>query len=51
MHKYRLILDESIHFGTIGRTGLGLTESYNARFVSGVSVCSELSACWTGKAN
>ncbi|KAH9029580.1 serine palmitoyltransferase [Lactarius pseudohatsudake] len=28
-HKYRLILDESISFGTVGRTGRGLTELYN----------------------
>ncbi|KAH8980692.1 serine palmitoyltransferase [Lactarius akahatsu] len=28
-YKYRLILDESISFGTIGRTGRGLTELYN----------------------
>ncbi|KAI0316890.1 serine palmitoyltransferase [Amylostereum chailletii] len=28
-HKYRLILDESFSFGTIGRTGRGLTELYN----------------------
>ncbi|KAJ7047907.1 serine palmitoyltransferase [Mycena alexandri] len=27
--KYRLILDESISFGTVGRTGRGLTELYN----------------------
>ncbi|KAH8988171.1 serine palmitoyltransferase [Lactarius hatsudake] len=29
-YKYRLILDESISFGTVGRTGRGLTELYNA---------------------
>ena len=28
-YKYRLILDESISFGSIGRTGRGLTELYN----------------------
>jgi serine palmitoyltransferase len=28
-YKYRLILDESISFGTMGRTGRGLTELYN----------------------
>ncbi len=28
-HKYRLVLDESISFGTVGRTGRGLTELYN----------------------
>ncbi|KAG8216221.1 serine palmitoyltransferase [Butyriboletus roseoflavus] len=28
-HKYRLILDESISFGAVGRTGRGLTELYN----------------------
>ncbi|KAM6501319.1 serine palmitoyltransferase [Amanita muscaria] len=28
-HKYRLILDESYSFGTVGRTGRGLTELYN----------------------
>ncbi|KAH9015379.1 hypothetical protein EDB84DRAFT_1526787, partial [Lactarius hengduanensis] len=28
-HRYRLILDESISFGTVGRTGHGLTELYN----------------------
>ncbi|KAF9001202.1 serine palmitoyltransferase [Cyathus striatus] len=28
-HKYRLILDESISFGSVGRTGRGLTEVYN----------------------
>ncbi|KAG6902291.1 hypothetical protein C0995_001901 [Termitomyces sp. Mi166 len=28
-HKYRLILDESFSFGTVGRTGRGLTELYN----------------------
>ncbi|KAH7907817.1 pyridoxal phosphate-dependent transferase, partial [Hygrophoropsis aurantiaca] len=28
-HKYRLIFDESISFGTVGRTGRGLTELYN----------------------
>ncbi|KAJ6583183.1 serine palmitoyltransferase [Mycena sp. CBHHK59/15] len=27
--KYRLILDESMSFGTVGRTGRGLTELYN----------------------
>ncbi|KAJ7067807.1 serine palmitoyltransferase [Mycena amicta] len=27
--KYRLILDESVSFGTVGRTGRGLTELYN----------------------
>lgn len=28
-YKYRLILDESMSFGTVGRTGRGLTELYN----------------------
>lgn len=28
-YKYRLILDECISFGTMGRTGRGLTELYN----------------------
>jgi len=28
-YKYRLILDESLSFGTVGRTGRGLTELYN----------------------
>ncbi|OAX37337.1 PLP-dependent transferase [Rhizopogon vinicolor AM-OR11-026] len=28
-YKYRIILDESISFGTMGRTGRGLTELYN----------------------
>ncbi|KAH9164267.1 pyridoxal phosphate-dependent transferase [Lactarius sanguifluus] len=28
-YKYRLILDESVSFGTVGRTGRGLTELYN----------------------
>ncbi|KAH9164367.1 serine palmitoyltransferase [Lactarius sanguifluus] len=28
-YRYRLILDESISFGTVGRTGRGLTELYN----------------------
>ncbi|KAH9034399.1 serine palmitoyltransferase [Lactarius deliciosus] len=28
-YNYRLILDESISFGTVGRTGRGLTELYN----------------------
>lgn len=28
-YKYRLILDEGISFGTVGRTGRGLTELYN----------------------
>ncbi|RDB17195.1 Serine palmitoyltransferase 1 [Hypsizygus marmoreus] len=28
-HKFRLILDESFSFGTVGRTGRGLTELYN----------------------
>ncbi|KIY68343.1 serine palmitoyltransferase [Cylindrobasidium torrendii FP15055 ss-10] len=28
-YKYRLILDESYSFGTVGRTGRGLTELYN----------------------
>ncbi|KAL0945935.1 hypothetical protein HGRIS_012215 [Hohenbuehelia grisea] len=28
-YKYRLILDETISFGTMGRTGRGLTELYN----------------------
>ncbi|KAI9452056.1 serine palmitoyltransferase [Lactarius psammicola] len=28
-YKYRLILDESISFGIVGRTGRGLTELYN----------------------
>ncbi|KAH9029593.1 pyridoxal phosphate-dependent transferase [Lactarius pseudohatsudake] len=28
-YKYRLLLDESISFGTVGRTGRGLTELYN----------------------
>ncbi|KAI0327510.1 serine palmitoyltransferase [Cubamyces sp. BRFM 1775] len=27
--KYRLILDESVSFGSVGRTGRGLTELYN----------------------
>ena len=33
-YKYRLILDESFSFGSVGRTGRGLTELYN------VPVCS-----------
>ncbi|KAI0922809.1 hypothetical protein AcW1_002628 [Taiwanofungus camphoratus] len=28
-YKYRLILDESVSFGSVGRTGRGLTEVYN----------------------
>ncbi|KZV73160.1 serine palmitoyltransferase [Peniophora sp. CONT] len=28
-YKFRLILDESLSFGTLGRTGRGLTELYN----------------------
>ncbi|KAG8857066.1 serine palmitoyltransferase component [Tulasnella sp. 330] len=28
-YKYRLVLDESMSFGTVGRTGRGLTELYN----------------------
>lgn len=28
-YKYRLILDETFSFGTVGRTGRGLTELYN----------------------
>ncbi|KAI0048661.1 serine palmitoyltransferase [Auriscalpium vulgare] len=28
-YKYRLMLDESFSFGTVGRTGRGLTELYN----------------------
>ena len=28
-YKYRLILDESVSFGSVGRTGRGLTELYN----------------------
>ncbi|KAF8752227.1 Serine palmitoyltransferase [Rhizoctonia solani] len=28
-YKYRLVLDESISFGSMGRTGRGLTELYN----------------------
>ena len=28
-YKYRLILDESISFGSVGRSGRGLTELYN----------------------
>ncbi|KAH9029598.1 hypothetical protein EDB85DRAFT_2275996 [Lactarius pseudohatsudake] len=28
-YKYHLILDESVSFGTVGRTGRGLTELYN----------------------
>ncbi|KAJ8489032.1 hypothetical protein ONZ45_g13728 [Pleurotus djamor] len=28
-YKYRLILEESMSFGTVGRTGRGLTELYN----------------------
>ncbi|KAG8944761.1 serine palmitoyltransferase component [Tulasnella sp. 424] len=28
-YKYRLILDESMSFGSVGRTGRGLTELYN----------------------
>jgi len=28
-YKYRLILDETYSFGTVGRTGRGLTELYN----------------------
>jgi len=28
-YKYRLIVDESMSFGTVGRTGRGLTELYN----------------------
>ncbi|KAH9018455.1 serine palmitoyltransferase [Lactarius hengduanensis] len=39
-YKYRLILDESISFGTVGRTGRGLTELYNVPVcVSFVSLC------------
>ncbi|KAJ3788111.1 serine palmitoyltransferase [Lentinula aff. detonsa] len=30
-YKYRLILDESFSFGTVGRTGRGLTELYNVK--------------------
>ena len=28
-HKFRLMLDEGISFGAVGRTGRGLTELYN----------------------
>lgn len=28
-YKYRLVLDESVSFGSMGRTGRGLTELYN----------------------
>ncbi|KAH8986390.1 pyridoxal phosphate-dependent transferase [Lactarius hatsudake] len=39
-YKYRFILDESISFGTVGRTGRGLTELYNVPVcVSFVSLC------------
>lgn len=35
-YKYRLILDESLSFGSVGRTGRGLTELYNVPVSSGV---------------
>ena len=28
-YKYRLVLDEGISFGSVGRTGRGLTELFN----------------------
>lgn len=44
-YKYRLILDESISFGSVGRTGRGLTELYNVPvstlFSAQRSVCAE----------
>ncbi|CDO72122.1 hypothetical protein BN946_scf184962.g65 [Trametes cinnabarina] len=42
-YKYRLILDESVSFGSVGRTGRGLTELYNVP-ASG-SVANGLSSC------
>jgi serine palmitoyltransferase len=39
-YKYRLILDESVSFGSVGRTGRGLTELYN---VPVRSYCASLS--------
>ncbi|THH06253.1 hypothetical protein EW145_g4213 [Phellinidium pouzarii] len=33
-YKFRLILDESLSFGTVGRTGRGLTELYNVAATS-----------------
>ena len=51
-NKCRLILDESISFGTIGRTGRGLTKLYNVPVsVFHVSVCNELTACRTDHGN
>ncbi|KAI9438081.1 serine palmitoyltransferase [Lactarius indigo] len=36
-YKYRLILDESISFGAVGRTGRGLTELYNVPHINSTS--------------
>ncbi|KAH9028222.1 hypothetical protein EDB85DRAFT_2276447 [Lactarius pseudohatsudake] len=34
-NMYRLVLDESISFGTVGRTGRGLTKLYNVTRING----------------
>ncbi|KAF9484302.1 serine palmitoyltransferase [Pholiota conissans] len=47
-YKYRLILDESYSFGTVGRTGRGLTELYN---VPASKVDMLLGSCATGLAS
>ncbi|KAF8665043.1 hypothetical protein AX16_000655 [Volvariella volvacea WC 439] len=44
-YKYRLILDESYSFGTVGRTGRGLTELYN---VSATKVDMLIGSCAIG---
>ncbi|KIM41257.1 hypothetical protein M413DRAFT_445294 [Hebeloma cylindrosporum] len=47
-YKYRLILDETYSFGTVGRTGRGLTELYN---VPASKVDMLLGSCATGLAS
>ncbi|KJA21307.1 hypothetical protein HYPSUDRAFT_203077 [Hypholoma sublateritium FD-334 SS-4] len=47
-YKYRLILDETYSFGSVGRTGRGLTELYN---VPASKVDMLLGSCATGLAS
>ena len=42
-YKYRLILDESVSFGSVGRTGRGLTELYNVQVSCPARYCLDIS--------
>ncbi|KZP16970.1 serine palmitoyltransferase [Athelia psychrophila] len=42
-YKYRLLLDESFSFGTVGRTGRGLTELYNVPAAQVDMLCGNVS--------